>query len=75
MTCSESLLYAVRANGGTGCAANRTYRLTDFLKILNEKLETFFNKTYLPKIILIENDGLGEEGTITNALEIFYSKD
>lgn len=45
------------------------------IKILNERLETFFKKTYLPKIILIENDGLGEEGTITNALEIFYSKD
>jgi hypothetical protein len=45
------------------------------IKILNEKLETFFNKTYLPKIILVENNGLGEEGTITNALEIFYSKD
>ena len=45
------------------------------IKILNEKLETFFNKTYLPEIILVENDGLGEEGTITNALEIFYSKD
>lgn len=45
------------------------------IKILNERLETFFNKMHLPKIILVKNDGLGEEGTITNALEIFYSKD
>ena len=56
MACSESLIDDVgcykslprqtrkRANGGTGHAANRTYRLTDFLKILKSKGKTHNGK-------------------------------
>lgn len=45
------------------------------IEILSIKLEKFFNNSHLPEIIQLENDGLGEEGTIINALEVFYSKD
>lgn len=44
------------------------------LEILKIKLDKILNNSHLPEIILIENDGLGEEGAITNALEVFYSK-
>ena len=53
---------------------------TDYLKksdieTLNKKLESFLGESHIPEITLITNNDLGINGTITNALEAFYSED